>query len=201
MPDIILKSPVMGRFETFTKGIKNSPVKQAKLAKAIDRLSNPADSLVQIALDLKFYSDQAAADHFQRHWLGVGMNPAPFWPNIPSAKITEIIRGGMLQVCKLVDHWFLPAEFWWVMSGQPGTGDWQMSVSAGANQVTAMFHTPIVPCGNIALEEAPDTWVVLDEGGVTTRHALRPVPPAKRAKVKPPKKKKKKQPVRRGGPR
>ncbi|MDX2166548.1 MAG: hypothetical protein SF182_05770 [Deltaproteobacteria bacterium] len=192
MPDIILKSPVMGRFETFTKGVANSAAKQAKLQTAIARLANPADSLVQIAVDLKFYSDKAAADHFERHWLGVGMNPTPFWPSIPSAKITAIIRGGMLQVCQLVDDTWLPAEFWWVMSGQPGTGDWQMSVSKGANQITAIFHTPVVPCGNIPLEEAPNTWVVLDEAGVKTRHAMRPVPPAAKKKPKKPPKKKKK---------
>ena len=200
MPDVILKSPIMHRFETFTAGVKSSARKRTKLQKAITRLSDPNDSLVDIALDLDFYSSKAAAEHFEKHWLGLDPLVPTFWPTLTPQPITTIIRLGLLKVCRLVKSSKLPAEFWWVMSGVNGTTDWEMSVSKGKRQITVMFHTPQIPCA-VKIEDSPRTWISLNQfdpnSGLSTvllRPAKQPARPPKKPKAKAKKKKKAKRP-------
>lgn len=181
MPDLIVKAPVMNRMETFTKNKANAS--SPKLANAITALGAdptlPNNKLAKIAKDLGLYADDNATAHFRQDWLKEDPSKPSFWPDLKN--IETIIRQGMLEICKQFQQSKLPCEFFWVMSGEQGTADFQMSVSKGTQQITVMFHTPMVPCP-VPTGPSPSTWVVLEEAdingvvSVVTRPAQVPIP-------------------------
>ena len=176
MPDLMQKSPIMRRFELFSRmpGSQNSQ----RLADAINRLGGdptaPDNQLLKIAEDLGFYDASHPSAHFRTHWLGLPPAADPFWPTIQQ-EVNDKIRAGMLKTCQLFQTTGHPVEFWWIMSGAEGTTDWQMSVTDFGERILAVFHTPTVPCDE-PLKDSQFTWVVTtgDAGDVVTRPAKVP---------------------------
>lgn len=211
IPDVMQKSPVMHRFEAFSRvpGNQNSPI----IAQAIARLGgNPADpnnDLLKIAIDLGFYANDAAAVHFRRHWLGRPPNPDPFWPTILPI-VDGVLRQGMLKWCQLYRTTGLPAEFWWAASGDQGTLEFQMTVTRYGGRILVVFHTPMVPCAEPLQDSTRTSIIRMEAGAIVTRPTKVPVgselpdpgaPEAAMRLVPPKKKRVAKKPPRRPGPR
>ena len=169
MPDPIQKSGVMRRFEEFSNTPANAS--SSDLANAIAALENDPTgaTLVAIAKGAKFYDTTKPEKHFQKHWLGEGPNPAPFWPGIQD-KVKKTLRAGMLKAAKLFRDTKKPCQFLWVMSSPEGSTDWWMSVTEGAKTIVVIFHTPRVPCD----EKLVDSTAVFIVDGSTGSFAARP---------------------------
>lgn len=172
MPDPIQKSGVMRRFEDFTKDPSNASTSPSSLLqKAIEALQGDPNghTLVAIAKVAKFYDGTNRETHFEKHWLGEGSNPAPFWPGIQD-KVKKTLRAGMLTAATLFQKKKKPCQFLWVMSAPEGSTDWWMSVTEGPTTIVVIFHTPRVPCD----QNLVDSKSVFIIDGSTGSFAARP---------------------------
>lgn len=190
MPDLILKAPVFGRFAKASrlKGAAKSPLLDQLIQRLEGDPSLPANSLVQMALDMGFYASPQQAEHVRRDWL----NDPPgngFWPGIDTE---ALLREGLLTVCRKFKETRLPIEFFWVISGDQNTARWEMSVSRCKRCLVVMFHTPQFPCF-VPTEPSKSMWIIREENGaVISRPVQVPVvaPPPAVAPASPPAKKK-----------
>jgi hypothetical protein len=170
MPDNILTAPVFKRLSLQSRvaGFSQS----SALANVISDLKNTSKSLVNIAIGAGMYTDANQAAHLDKDWLDSG--GTGFW-HTTRYKVADLVRAGMLQALQVYQSTGKPLEFYWMISGRGGTGDWNVLVVEATDNIIVIFFTPNVRC-DVPTVEDTSMWVTEQDANdkVLTRHTQRP---------------------------